>query len=115
MVPYSVFSLCGAEQSGPPRRLKSVQVLIVDDHPIIVSGCRALLKAEPEIQVIEAQDGAGGFAAYFDNKPFSFSASLTLSLKPPGITISPGFWSGLQAPSHFASIVVTVSIGLSPR
>jgi two-component system invasion response regulator UvrY len=46
-----------------------VQVLIVDDHPIIISGCRALLEAEPEIQVIEAQDGAGGFAAYFDNNP----------------------------------------------
>ena len=32
-------------------------------------------------------------------------------LMPPGITISPGFWSGLQAPSHFASIVVVVSRG----
>jgi hypothetical protein len=28
---------------------------------------------------------------YFGNRPFSFSASLTLSLKPPGITMSPGF------------------------
>src|SRR3984893_5687219 len=58
-----------AAQSGSPRRLESVRVLIVDDHPIIVSGCRALLEGEPEIEVIEAQDGAGGFAAYFDNKP----------------------------------------------
>ena len=45
-------------------------------------------------------------------RPFSFSASLTLSLKPPGITMSPGFWSGLQSPTHLASIVVVVSSGL---
>jgi two-component system, NarL family, invasion response regulator UvrY len=46
-----------------------VRVLIVDDHPIIVSGCRALLEGEPEVEVVEAQDGAAGFAAFFDHKP----------------------------------------------
>ena len=46
-----------------------MRVLIVDDHPIIVSGCRALLEGEPEVEVIEAQDGAAGFAAFFNLKP----------------------------------------------
>jgi DNA-binding NarL/FixJ family response regulator len=46
-----------------------VRVLIVDDHPIIASGCRALLQGEPEIEVFEAQDGASGFAAFFNQKP----------------------------------------------
>ena len=46
-----------------------MRVLIVDDHPIIVSGCRALLEGEPEIEVVEAQDGAAGFAAFFNAKP----------------------------------------------
>jgi two-component system invasion response regulator UvrY len=46
-----------------------VRVLIVDDHPIIVSGCRSLLEGEPDIEVIEAQDGAAGFAAFFNEKP----------------------------------------------
>ena len=46
-----------------------MRVLIVDDHPIIVSGCRALLEGEPDIQVNEAQDGAAGFAAFFNVKP----------------------------------------------
>lgn len=46
-----------------------MRVLIVDDHPIIVSGCRALLGGERDIEVIEATDGAGGFAAYCDLKP----------------------------------------------
>jgi len=32
--------------------------------------------------------------------------SLTFIFMPPGNTMSPGFWSGLQAPSHFASTVV---------
>ena len=42
----------------------------------------------------------------FGSRPFSFSMSLMFIFMPPGITMSPGFWSGLQAPSHFASIVV---------
>jgi DNA-binding NarL/FixJ family response regulator len=46
-----------------------VRVLIVDDHPIIVSGCRVLLEGEEDIEVIEAQDGAAGYAAYFDFEP----------------------------------------------
>ncbi len=37
--------------------------------------------------------------------------SLTFILRPPGITMSPGFWSGLQAPNHFASTVVVESAG----
>jgi len=49
--------------------LKPVRVLIVDDHPIIFSGCRALLQDEPESEVIEAQDGAAGFAAHFNQTP----------------------------------------------
>lgn len=46
-----------------------MRVLIVDDHPIIVSGCRALLEGEPDIEVVEAQDGAAGLAVFFDLKP----------------------------------------------
>jgi two-component system, NarL family, invasion response regulator UvrY len=53
------------EQGG----LEPVRLLIVDDHPIIVSGCRALLEGEPDIEIIEAQDGAAGFAAFFNLKP----------------------------------------------
>ncbi len=46
-----------------------MRVLVVDDHPIVISGCRALLEADPGVEVIEAQDGASGFAAFFDLKP----------------------------------------------
>jgi two-component system, NarL family, invasion response regulator UvrY len=46
-----------------------VRVLIVDDHPIVVSGCKALLSAEPGIEVIDAADSDAGYAAYFAHKP----------------------------------------------
>ena len=46
-----------------------MRVLIVDDHPIIVSGCRALLEGEADIEIAEAQDGGSGCAAFFSLKP----------------------------------------------
>jgi two-component system, NarL family, invasion response regulator UvrY len=50
-------------------RLQLLRVLVVDDHPIVISGCRALLEADPRVEVFEAQDGASGFAAFFDRGP----------------------------------------------
>jgi two-component system, NarL family, invasion response regulator UvrY len=52
-----------------PGRAQPLRVLIVDDHPIIISGCRALLETDPSVEVFEAQDGATGFAAFFDSTP----------------------------------------------
>ena len=46
-----------------------MRVLIVDDHPIVVSGCRALLSAEPAIEVVDAADGEAGYLAYFAEQP----------------------------------------------
>lgn len=48
---------------------RRVRVLIVDDHPIVVSGCRALLGADPAIEVAAAADAESGFAAYFAHRP----------------------------------------------
>jgi two-component system, NarL family, invasion response regulator UvrY len=46
-----------------------LRVLIVDDHPIIISGCRALLETDPSVELFEARDGATGFVAFFDCRP----------------------------------------------
>jgi two-component system invasion response regulator UvrY len=46
-----------------------VRVLIVDDHPVVVSGCKALLAAEPNIEVLDAADGKSGYSAYFAHRP----------------------------------------------
>lgn len=46
-----------------------MRVLIVDDHPIVISGCRALLEADASVEVLEAQDGKTGFACFFASRP----------------------------------------------
>jgi two-component system invasion response regulator UvrY len=45
-----------------------MRVLIVDDHPIVASGCRALFAYDPEIVILEAPDAESGervFAARY--------------------------------------------------
>jgi DNA-binding NarL/FixJ family response regulator len=46
-----------------------MRVLIVDDHPIIVAGCSAMLAGEGGIEVFEARDAETGLAAYLEAKP----------------------------------------------
>jgi two-component system invasion response regulator UvrY len=46
-----------------------MRVLIVDDHPIVASGCRALLAAEPEIAILEAADAESGERIFFAERP----------------------------------------------
>jgi len=46
-----------------------MRVLIVDDHPIVISGCKALLGADPTIEVADAADGEAGWSAYFTHRP----------------------------------------------
>ena len=46
-----------------------MRVLIVDDHPIVVSGCKALLAVEPATEVVDAADGEAGYLAYFAQRP----------------------------------------------
>jgi two-component system, NarL family, invasion response regulator UvrY len=45
-----------------------MRVLVVDDHPIVASGCRALFADDPEIVILEAPDAETGervFAARY--------------------------------------------------
>lgn len=46
-----------------------MRILIVDDHPIIVSACAAMLGAEPGTEVIEAHDVASGLESYIGERP----------------------------------------------
>jgi DNA-binding NarL/FixJ family response regulator len=46
-----------------------MRVLIVDDHPIIVSGCAAMLAGEGGFDVFDARDAETGLAAFVANKP----------------------------------------------
>ena len=46
-----------------------MRVLIVDDHPIVASGCRAVLAGEPEIVLLEASDAESGERVFVDEHP----------------------------------------------
>ena len=53
---------CGAHATQNERREwlsrgTSMRILIVDDHPIVASGCRAVLADEGEIDILEAEIG----------------------------------------------------------
>ena len=46
-----------------------MRVLIVDDHRIVASGCRALFGDDPEIVILEACDAESGERAFVDERP----------------------------------------------
>ena len=46
-----------------------MRVLIVDDHPIVASGCRALLAGEGEIMLSEASDAESGERVFASEHP----------------------------------------------
>lgn len=46
-----------------------MKILIVDDHPVIIAGCAAMLSVEGNYEVIDATDAESGFAAYLQHKP----------------------------------------------
>src|ERR1700761_7407886 len=48
---------------------KPTRVLIVDDHPIVISGCRALLASNPDIVITTAADAESGEASFVAEPP----------------------------------------------
>jgi DNA-binding NarL/FixJ family response regulator len=59
-----------------------VRVLIVDDHPIVISGCKALLAGDTACEVRDAPDADAGQAMYFSWKPDVIVVDLNL----PGLS-----------------------------
>jgi DNA-binding NarL/FixJ family response regulator len=50
--------------------VKSVtRVLIVDDHPVVVSGCRSLFASDASVKIDEAGDAKSGHRAFLTGKP----------------------------------------------
>lgn len=46
-----------------------MRVLIVDDHPIIASGCRALFAESPDYEILEAHDADSGESGFVAERP----------------------------------------------
>jgi two-component system, NarL family, invasion response regulator UvrY len=47
----------------------SMRVLIVDDHPIVASGCRALLAGQGDVSILEAPDAESGEGLFVSERP----------------------------------------------
>ncbi len=47
----------------------STRILIVDDHPVILSGCKSLFAGDTSVKIDEAGDAKSGHRAYFQKKP----------------------------------------------
>ncbi len=50
-------------QKAPTR------ILIVDDHPVVLSGCRALFAGDSSIRIDQASDAKSGHRAFSQKKP----------------------------------------------
>jgi DNA-binding NarL/FixJ family response regulator len=48
---------------------KQLLVLIVDDHPLVISGCQLILGGDPSIEVISADNEKSGFQAFASRRP----------------------------------------------
>jgi two-component system, NarL family, invasion response regulator UvrY len=46
-----------------------MRILIVDDHPIVASGCRALLAGDPDVEILEASDAESGEDVFVAEQP----------------------------------------------
>ena len=43
-----------------------MRLLIVDDHPVVVTGCRAIFADRDDVETFDVRDGEAGVAAFFD-------------------------------------------------
>src|SRR6187402_1578855 len=46
-----------------------IKLLIVDDHPVVVSGCRSLFASDPSVSIEEAVDEKSGHRAFLSKRP----------------------------------------------
>ena len=47
----------------------AMRILIVDDHPVVVFGCRSLFAADHSIRIDEASDAKSGHRAFVSKRP----------------------------------------------
>jgi two-component system, NarL family, invasion response regulator UvrY len=78
-------------KAGPPRsqdaadtaaQRRPLRVLVVDDHPIIASACRAMFAGDSDVTIIEASDAESGEAAFTAERP----DVCILDINLPGVT-----------------------------
>lgn len=53
----------------PDPTLRPLRILIIDDHPVVVAGCRSMFAAEPNVELTSAENEKNGHQAYLDQRP----------------------------------------------
>src|ERR1700761_1266084 len=48
---------------------KATRILVVDDHPVVVSGCRSLFASDKSVKIEEAADAKSGHRAFMQKRP----------------------------------------------
>ena len=46
-----------------------MRILIVDDHPVVITGCRAIFAGRRDVETFDVRTGDAGVVAYFDLGP----------------------------------------------
>jgi DNA-binding NarL/FixJ family response regulator len=59
-----------------------MRVLIIDDHPMVIEGCRGILSGQSDIEVLEASNADDALEAYADRKP----DVVILDINLPGVS-----------------------------
>ncbi len=59
-----------------------MRVLIVDDHPMVIAGCRGMLSSQPDIEVLEARDAEAALEAHASAAP----DVVVLDINLPGLS-----------------------------
>lgn len=47
----------------------NIKILIVDDHPVVVSGCRSLFASDKSVRIEEASDAKSGLRVFVQKRP----------------------------------------------
>jgi DNA-binding NarL/FixJ family response regulator len=47
----------------------ATKILVVDDHPVVLSGCRSLFATDSSVRIDEAADAKSGYRAFLQRKP----------------------------------------------
>jgi two-component system, NarL family, invasion response regulator UvrY len=61
---------------------KRMRILIVDDHPMVIEGCRGMLSAQPDIEILEAHNADEALEAHASASP----DVVVLDINLPGVS-----------------------------
>jgi len=59
-----------------------MRILIVDDHPMVIEGCRGMLSGQPDIEILEAHDADEALKLHASGSP----DVVVLDLNLPGVS-----------------------------